>query len=104
MSFCPNQDTNISAFSLPENFFDKKILLPDFYMPENHDLEIATSNTIKKTLFNEIYLKIKFIEYMHINSEKDFFKFKKISLFEPNLYERTMCYLRLKYFVILKTF
>lgn len=36
---------------LPKNFFDDVMLAPEFYKPENYDLEVTTHNSIRNTLF-----------------------------------------------------
>ena len=40
---------------VPPGFFDDTYLLPSFYMPENKELLVNTHNSIRRTLFGQVF-------------------------------------------------
>ena len=59
-------------FDFTENFFDNVILKPNFYKPENYELEIITHNSIRNSLFSQTIEKV---------NNPLFSRFKKLNFF-----------------------
>jgi hypothetical protein len=79
------------------------ILSPDFYKPENYDLEIATHNTIRNMLLLQTTTRINKIEYFHLRRNEDYFKFIQVknSSLRLNVFDKIADYFRFRLYVIL---
>ena len=53
-------------------------LQPNFYMPENEELRWATHNSIRKTLFFNVFRSIKNVEFRRLKNPEDYFEFVKL--------------------------
>lgn len=51
--------------------------------------------------FNFSLKQIKLLEYTHIKSDQDKFKFKNIEIIKPNYIDRIICYLRKNIYVLI---
>jgi hypothetical protein len=96
--------------NLPKNFFDKEILTPDFYKPENYELEITTHNSIRNMLFYQTtsrvrilwtYFYINNIEYRYLKEKKDYFMLKEVNDLNGNYLDRVIDSIRLNFLVII---
>jgi hypothetical protein len=74
-------------------------LTPEFYKPENYELEISTHNSIRNMLFYQTTLRIKKIEFFHLKKESDYFQFKHLeNITSLNVFDKIIDYIKFKFF------
>ena len=70
-----NSSKNMNKQAIPSNFLQNIILLPNFYQPENKELEQFTHNSIRNSLFLTSLQMIRSVELKHIKANNDYFQF-----------------------------
>ncbi len=70
-----NTSKNMNMQAIPNNFLQNILLLPNFYLPENKELEQFTHNSIRNSLFLSSLQMIRSVELKHIKANNDYFQF-----------------------------